>query len=72
MNLKQAIRVLVKNPFVTIVATVSLALGIGANAAIFSLFHQILLGDLPVSEPGRLVNLSAPGPKQGSTSCGPG
>jgi len=47
----------------------TLALGIGANAAIFSLFHQILLQPLAVSEPFRLVNLAAPGPKQGSTSC---
>src|SRR5262249_51393288 len=44
-------------------------LGIGANAAIFSLFNQILLRPLPVADPGRLVNLGAPGPKPGSTSC---
>ena len=48
----------------------SLALGIGANASIFSLFHEILLRDLLVRGPDRLVNLSSPGPKQGSTSCG--
>src|SRR5262249_29273979 len=35
----------------------------------FSLFHQFLLRPLPVPEPGRLVILSAPGPKPGSTSC---
>src|SRR3954467_6670405 len=69
-NLKFALRTLFKTPFVTIVAIVSLALGIGANAAIFSLFNQILLKPLPVPEPARLVNLSAPGPKPGSTSCG--
>lgn len=68
-NLKLAVRMLFKTPFVTIVAVVSLALGIGANAAIFSLFHQLLLRALPVQEPGRLVNLSAPGPKQGSVSA---
>jgi predicted permease len=70
MKLKLAIRGLLKNPFVTMIAIVSLALGIGANAAIFSIFHQILLRDLPVVEPERLVNLSSPGPKQGGTSCG--
>src|SRR5499426_1832962 len=70
MKLKLAIRGLLKNPFVTIIAIVSLALGIGANAAIFSIFHQILLRDLAVVEPDRLVNLSSPGPKQGGTSCG--
>jgi putative ABC transport system permease protein len=69
-NLRLAFRTLLKTPFVTIVAIVSLALGIGANAAIFSLFDQILLRSLPVHEPDRLVNLGAPGPKPGSTSCG--
>src|SRR5207253_9670725 len=64
-----ALRTLFKAPFVTIVAIVSLALGIGANAAIFSLFNQILLRPLPVPQPDRLVNLGAPGPKPGSTSC---
>ena len=68
-NLKFALRTLFKTPFVTIVAIVSLALGIGANAAIFSLFNQILLKPLPVPEPARLVNLAAPGPKPGSTNC---
>ena len=68
-NLKFALRTLFKSPFVTIVAIVSLALGIGANAAIFSLFNQILLKPLPVPEPTRLVNLAAPGPKPGSTNC---
>jgi hypothetical protein len=69
INLKLALRTLFKTPFVTIVAIVSLALGIGANAAIFSLFHQMLLHPLPVQEPERLVNLSAPEPKPGSQSC---
>jgi predicted permease len=68
--LKLALRSLLKSPFVTTVAVMSLALGIGANAAIFSLFHQVLLRDLPVPEPDRLVNFSSAGPKQGSTSCG--
>ena len=68
-NLKFALRTLFKTPFVTIVAIVSLALGIGANAAMFSLFNQILLRALPVPEAGRLVNLSAPPPKPGMNSC---
>ncbi len=69
LNLKFALRTLFKTPFVTSVAIISLALGIGANAAIFSLFNQILLRPLPVSQPDRLVNLNAPGPKPGSQSC---
>src|SRR6187431_111320 len=74
-NLKLAFRRLFKAPFVTTVAILSLALGIGANAAIFSLFNQMLLRPLPVPAPHELVNLQAPGPKPGSQSCnqaGPG
>jgi predicted permease len=70
VHLKLAFRRLFKTPFVTVVAIVSLALGIGANAAIFSLFDQTLLQSLPVQDPDRLVNLAAPGPKPGSQSCG--
>jgi predicted permease len=69
-SLKSAFRTLFKTPFVTITAIVSLALGIGANAAMFSTFHQMLLESLNVPRPGELVNLSAPGPKPGSQSCG--
>lgn len=59
---------LLKTPFVSAVAVISLALGIGANAAIFSIFEQLLLRPLPVSAPDRLVNLAASGPMPGSTS----
>ena len=69
LNIKLALRTLFKSPFVTVVAVVSLALGIGANTAIFSLFHEFVLRSLPVQEPSRLVNLSAPGPKPGSQTC---
>ena len=68
-NLRLALRTLFRTPFVTGVAILSLALGIGGNAAIFSIFNQMLLSRLPVQEPERLVNLASPGPKQGSTSC---
>ncbi len=56
-NLKLALRTLFRTPFVTVVAVVSLALGIGATAAIFSLFNQMLLaaaagsGAGPTGEP---------------------
>ena len=69
MNLKLAVRRLLKAPFVTSIAILSLGLGIGANSAIFSIFNEMLLRPLPVPEPDRLVNLAAPGPKSGSTSC---
>ena len=68
-NLKVALRTLFKTPFVTAVAVLSLALGIGANAAIFSLFNQMLLRPLPVPEPHRLVNLAGSFPNPGSQSC---
>jgi predicted permease len=68
-NLKLAFRTLFKTPFVTTVAALSLALGIGANTAIFSLFDEMLRRPLPVHRPEQLVNLSAPGVMNGSTSC---
>ena len=68
-NLRLALRMLLKTPVVTTVAVASLALGIGANAAIFSLLSQVLLRPLPVVAPDRLVNLEAPGPKPGSDTC---
>jgi len=58
-----------KSPFVTGVAVASLALGIGANTAIFSLLQQMLLRPLPVVAPSELVNFEAPGPNPGSQSC---
>jgi predicted permease len=69
-RLPHAVRALLSTPLVTLIAIVSLALGIGANAAIFSMFDQMLLRPLPVPDPGTLVNLSAPRPKPGSQSCG--
>src|SRR5256714_1064894 len=69
-SLKFAFRTLFRTPFVTAVAIVSLALGIGATAGIFSVFHQVLLQSLAVPDPSQLVNLSAPGPKPGFGRCG--
>ncbi|MEO5898038.1 MAG: ABC transporter permease [Vicinamibacterales bacterium] len=69
LNLKLAFRTLFRAKFVTGVAILSLALGIGANAAIFSIFNQMLLSALPVQRPSELVNFESPGPKPGSQSC---
>src|SRR4029078_1348998 len=44
----------------------SLALGIRAKPEIYSLFHELLLHPLPVTDPSRLVNFKAPGPQFGS------
>src|SRR5215471_9306946 len=70
MNLKLALRTLLKTRSVTAIAIISLALGIGSTTAIFSIFNQVLLRPLPVPEADRLVNLGSPGPKPGSQSCG--
>ena len=67
-NLRLAFRMLVRTPALTLIAILSLAIGIGANAAIFSLYNQMLLRPLPVRDPYQLVNLGAPGPKPGSQS----
>jgi predicted permease len=69
-NIRLAFRTLFKTPFVTTIAVLSLALGIGTNTAIFSIVDQMLLSALPVRDPGELVNLANPGPKPGSQSCG--
>jgi predicted permease len=68
-RIKFAFRMLAKTPSVTIIAIISLALGIGSTTAIFSMFHQMLLQPLPVPQPDRLVNLGAPAPKPGNNSC---
>ena len=68
-GLRLALRTTFRTPFLTRVAVISLALGIGANSAIYSLFDQMLVRALPVPEPDRLVNLANPGPKPGSQSC---
>src|SRR4051812_46435537 len=67
-NLRLALRMLFRTPALTAIAILSLAIGIGANAAIFSLYNQMLLRPLPVREPYALVNLGAPGPKPGEQS----
>ncbi len=64
-DLRYGIRTLIKNPGFTIIATLTLALGLGANTAIFSLTDQILLRLLPVEKPEELVVLRSPGPKSG-------
>ncbi len=67
-SLRLVIRGLGRTPLFTLIAIVSLALGIGANTAVFSLLHQVLLRTLPVQNPSELVYFYSPGPRYGNVS----
>ncbi len=65
-DLRMALRSLAKAPLLTLVGVLSLALGIGANTAIFTLFDQVLLRLLPVEDPRSLVMVATRGSHSGS------
>jgi putative ABC transport system permease protein len=65
MDLRYGLRTLVRNPAPTAIALIALALGIGANAAIFTVVNALMLRDLPFRDPDRLVAVYERRPKQG-------
>jgi hypothetical protein len=54
-DVRQATRSLIKNPLITVIAVMTLALGIGANTAIYTVLDATLLSPPPYEEPDRLV-----------------
>src|SRR5436305_13110196 len=65
-DLRYALRNLRRSPLFVTVALVSLALGIGANTAVFTIADQVLLRSLPVRHAGELVHFTSPGPQNGN------
>jgi predicted permease len=68
-HIRHAVRGFALRPTFAAVVVVTLGIAIGANVAVFSLYDQVMLRELRVSNPGELVNFVAAGPKQGFVDC---
>lgn len=70
-RVRLAFRAIARTPIVSTIAIISLAFGIGANAAVYSMAQQLILGDIPtVPNAGQLVRFESPGPRPGTGNCG--
>jgi putative ABC transport system permease protein len=70
-DLKHSIRMFLRSPAFTITAILALALGVGANTAIFSLINRVLLQPMPYPEPGRVVFFMNIRPQGSGTGTSP-
>ncbi|MFI5077102.1 MAG: hypothetical protein ACHQRO_07155, partial [Vicinamibacteria bacterium] len=71
-DLRLAARSLIRAPLFSLIAIASIALGIGASTAVFTLLDQVALRGLPVTRPGELVQLSSKGTESYGGSIGNG